>query len=661
MKLKPLLIIAIVIVLSHLNCAAIEPTWTTELSIKPDWIKVTPIGTIIGGTPTSIIGIDPSSGKMLWEINEIKNCPVEAYQPIENSPLVILEGKSNSSVNGNVLKQRLYIINPVTGAIIFNSNASGMKDADSKYFLNNVGLAIIQGKPVDGKGLLTMCVDLKSGKVLWTANDRLKYTVDIFAISKSELLVTSYAFITKIDALTGNEQWRKPLEQKYAKMEGYMNKIEKFAPRSEDLHTNIYFPNIRPDMCIIGTQRDAEQIGSMPPEFPHMTIFVALNYKTGEYLWQNELPFKYPLGMCFATDQGFLITSGASGHYNMVDYASGEFILGKKKLMTQMPDFKCVINAISFLKNGNILFEGAKSKKNRVNIFSLTEKRMLFEKSAEIKGDIDYVQEVGNNVLVGTNQMLCLLNQNDGQWLFETAFETSSWLVGNISDNLYLFENKKGILYQFPKNSTTVPKALNAPISFGGREFANRMDIVDQSIILSSAQNIAKISTDGKVVYNKHFPAPENSFLVKALMAAGTVAGAYAIGMIQTQAEVWNYKQEHNLQYIKYNVLKDPGNENTANNFKYNMENGGFQMMEEIYKKRFGKSTMSVQSQVLVTEDEQKVLNDAKIKAIDKSTGETKMEFGVGKDVTPVYDVDFIDGKLFYLKGASTLQCFPIQ
>lgn len=640
---------------------AVEPTWSVSLPIKPDWIKVTPIGTVVAATPNAVIGIDPETGKTLWEINEIKNCPVEAYHTIEDSPLIILEGKGSAVVNGNVLKERLYIINPVNGAIIFNSKESGMKDADSKFFLNRVALAIIQGKPTEGKNLLTMCVDLKTGKLLWTQEDKMKYIVDIFAISKSELLVVSYSFITKIDATTGKEIWRKPLEQKYSKMEGFVNKLEKFAPRSADLFTNVYFPNIMPDMCIIGTQRDAEQMGTIPPEFPFNTIYVAINYKTGEYLWKNELIFNYPIGMAFATDQGFLITSGASGHYNMVDYTSGELLIGKKKFMTQMPDFKCVIRSISYLKNGNILFEGSKSKKNKVNIFSLNEKKMLFEKSAEIKGGIEYIQEVGNNVLVGTDEMLCLLNQSDGKWLFETPFETKTWLVGNISDNLYMFENKKGILYQFPKSSTSTPKALNAPITFGGKEFADRMDIIDNSIVLSSTQNIARITTEGKVSYNKFFPAPENSFVVKTLLAATTIAGAYAMAMLQTQAEVWNYKKEHDLQNLKYNVLKDPGNDNTANHFKDNMENGGFQMMEEIYKKRFGKTTISVQSQILVTEDEQKLLNDAKIKTIDKNSGEVLMEIGIGKDVKPVYDVDFIDGKLYYLKDGKNLMSYLIK
>lgn len=661
MKSKFCSVLLVSLFFSIQTIKAAEPTWSVNLPIKPDWVKVTPIGTVVAATPSAVIGIDPESGKTLWEISEIKNCPVEAYHTIEDSPLIMLEGKSSSVVNGNVLKEKLFIINPVTGAIIFNSNASGMKDADSKYFLNTVGLAILQGKPVEGKGLMTLCVDLKSGKVLWTKEDKLKYIVDIFPVSKSELLVISYSFITKIDATTGNEIWRKPLEQKFSKMEGFVNKLEKLAPRSQDLFTNVYFPRSKPEMCIIGSQRDAEPIGSMQPEFPYITIYVALNYKTGEYLWKNELLFNYPIGMAFATDQGFLITSGASGHYNMVDYATGEFLMGKKKLMTQMPDFKCVISSISYLNNGNILFEGAKSKKNKVNIFSLNDKKMLFEKSAEIKGNIGFVKEVGNNVLVGSNEMLCLMNQSDGQWLFEIPFETSEWLVGNISDNLYLFENKKGILYQFPKSSTSAPKALNSPVTFGGKEVANRMDIIDNSLVLSSSQNIARINTDGKVIYNKHFPAPENSIYVKTLMAAGVVASAYAGAMLQTQAEVWNYKQEHHLQHIKYNVLKDAGNENTANNFKNIMENGGFQMMESIYKKRFGKTTMNVQSQVVVTEDEQKVLNDAKIKTIDKNSGEILMEFGTGKDIKPVYDVDFIDGKLYYLKDGKSLNCYSIK
>lgn len=642
---------------------ATESKWATELPAKPDWIKVTPIGIVIGASASAIFGIDPSTGKTLWEINEIKNCPVEAYQPIADSPLILLEGKSNSVVNGNVLKERLYLVNPVTGNIVFSSNTSGMKDADQKHFLNNVGLAILFGKPSDGKGLLSICVDLKAGKLKWSKLDKYKYTTNIFAINKDEILLTSFAFITKINANTGDEIWRKPLEQKYSKMESWISKTEKYAPKTpEEQIANIYFPYGKQDMCIVGTQRASEPIGSMPAAFPYVTIYVALNYNTGEYLWKNEVNFDYPIGMASATDEGFLITSGSSGHYNMIDYTSGEYLIGKKKFMLSMPDFKSVIGSIDVLNNKNILFVGKGGKKAKVNIFSSAEKKMIFEKSAEIKGEINFIQESGNNIIIGTDEMLGLLNSADGQWLSETEFKTSTWLVAQLGEKFYLFANKTGILYEMPVGSSAAPKALNAPALFGSKELADRMDIIDNNIVVSSAQNIAKIGTDGKVTYNKNFPPPENSLLVKTLQGSLLLASTYAMGMLTTQLQVMDYKNKHNLQFIKYNALKDMGNEHHLDNaIKIFNEGGGAEKMTEIFTKRFSKTTMSIQSQIVVTEDEQKVLNDAKIKAIDKSTGEIKLEVGLGKDVKPVYDVDFIDGLLFYLKDSKNLICYNIK
>ena len=474
--------------------------------------------------------------------------------------------------------------------------------------------------------------------------------------------MTSYAFISKINAKTGDEIWRKPLEQKYAKMEGWLKKTEKFAPKTpEEQIANIYFPNGKTDMCILGTQRTAEPIGTMPAAFPYTSIYVALNYKTGEYLWKNEVNFDYPIGLAYATEQGFLVASGASGHYNLIDYTTGEYLIGRKKFMLSMPDFKCVINSISYLKNGNILFEGKAGKRSKVNIFSSTEKKMIFEKSAEIKGEIDYIEEKGNNILVGSNEMLCLLNTNDGQWLFEKEFNTTTWLVANINNNTYLYETQKGILHELAANSTSL-KALNTPVLFNGKEFANRMDIIDNHIIVSSAQNIAKIGTDGVVAYNKYFPAAENSFIVKTLLAGALLARTYAMGMIETQVKVNEYKHKHNLDYLKYNALKDYDNDQHMENaIKIFNEGGGAERMADIYKKRFGKSTIGIKSQIIVTEDEQKLLNDIKIKAINKNTGEVSLELGIGKDKEPVYDIDFIDGRMYYLKGTQSLLCYHIQ
>jgi hypothetical protein len=134
------------------------------------------------------------------------------------------------------------------------------------------------------------------------------------------------------------------------------------------------------------------------------------------------------------------------------------------------------------------------------------------------------------------------------------------------------------------------------------------------------------------------------------------------MGMIETQVKVNEYKHKHNLDYLKYNALKDYDNDQHMENaIKIFNEGGGDERMADIYKKRFGKSTIGIKSQIIVTEDEQKLLNDIKIKAINKNTGEVSLELGIGKDKEPVYDIDFIDGRMYYLKGTQSLLCYHIQ
>jgi hypothetical protein len=47
----------------------------------------------------------------------------------------------------------------------------------------------------------------------------------------------------------------------------------------------------------------------------------------------------------------------------------------------------------------------------------------------------------------------------------------------------------------------------------------------------------------------------------------------------------------------------------------------------------------------------------ASLLQVSKTTGEVMSTIPLGKDKNPVYDVDMVDGRLYYMKDADTMEC----
>jgi len=48
----------------------------------------------------------------------------------------------------------------------------------------------------------------------------------------------------------------------------------------------------------------------------------------------------------------------------------------------------------------------------------------------------------------------------------------------------------------------------------------------------------------------------------------------------------------------------------------------------------------------------------ANLLQVSKTTGEVMATIPLGKDKNPIYDIDMIDGRLYYMKDADTMECY---
>ncbi len=549
-KTKLLICLWALIMLSSLNIEAqTKATWTTTIDYNMKWLRVTPFGQVIASTSKGLLGIEPVTGQTIWTITELTNCDKNSYTTIEGSSYISITTASNwtstSSMSDvpNKLNERVYIIDPIKGAIVFSSKDSGLKDANERYFLHNLNKLLVFGKPLEGKKVLSMMVDLKTGKVLWTKENGFKFTTSVVGIDNDQVIIVSPAFVTKINASTGEEIWRKTLDPKFAKMASFVSKTEKMLPAdAEDRLSKIYFPPSRPEIFIVGVPKHFEEetlvsgssnsssssglFGSNKKKDnfanEYSSEFSAFNIKTGEYIWEfvNELK-NTKLGVSFPLDDGFLVSAKDDGFYKIFKYEPDNVKTVQKGLFKGMKvvdnvrekSVKGVLKGISKLNNGTILMQCLDGKNSLVRVVDQSTGKLIYEKAAEIQGEITYVNEVNKGVVIGTSKSVGILDPVSGSWINIKPMECNPALIKMNKEKIILFNSLDNKLYSLAIDKTEF-LPFSSSISFEDKKIPTNMELRKDGIFISSNQNMSLLNYDGSIKYQKHFLNLKTRFLL---------------------------------------------------------------------------------------------------------------------------------------------------
>jgi outer membrane protein assembly factor BamB len=169
-----------------------------------------------------------------------------------------------------------------------------------------------------------------------------------------------------------------------------------------------------------------------------------------------------------------------------------------------------------------------------------------------------------------------------------------------------------------------------AKYKFKGKEAPSSLQVVEGDYVLSSSQNVMRLDPSGNVKYHSYYPAPGQSGWIKVLttavvMSANVVSAAHAHDMaMQNPGETYTYKLY--------------GNPELSRRFKASQNADAF---------------VSILSDGLEA-DGQKGVGLVKV---DKATGEAAARVVLG-DKTPEYELDPIDGRLFFKKSDTQIICY---
>jgi hypothetical protein len=204
----------------------------------------------------------------------------------------------------------------------------------------------------------------------------------------------------------------------------------------------------------------------------------------------------------------------------------------------------------------------------------------------------------------------------------------------------------------------TVLKALSStPVEFQGKENPKAIELTGAGILITSDQNLALFDTKGAVVFNQYYVAPTISDFKKALLIASAVRAAYYTAAYTTYSAAFGAASQ-SIQ------VKDAGSKATKDVTEdisrvfggAAVTGAGYTMAYiKMAQQRF-KATTQTQEYMLVMTSETK--KESKLLQVSKTNGKVLNTIQLGKDKDPIYDVDLVDGKLYYMKDATKMECY---
>lgn len=617
------------------------------------WQKVTPLGQIVASTSKGLIGIRPQTGEEAWIAAEVQNAPESSYEAISNSPFI-----SVSSDNGG----NFCIIDPENGKVVFNAKAVGLEQVSDKFFLYSSSKILVIGTSGGGKNTEMIMVDMNTGGKLWSKSGSFTFVTGVKDAGNDEVLLVSAFFAAKINAATGAELWKQPIDPAIAKMSGMMAKLEGFVANNvtkEELMTQLITTPDFPGSFIFAGQSKKVSIksdanGNKTTTVTYSAMFMAFDIATGKHKWPAVVNMTYPLGISYPCAAGLLISSANSGNLNMLSYTDGSTLLGKKGNGVNLKG--SAAGAVK-LNDGRILLVSNNGDNSSLAALDTKTRELTFDKAAKIDGLVSYTELLPNGVLVGTNEEVNYLNTTTGEWYLEDGIPGGAGCITGDDKTVYVFNTKAGQLMRMDISGTSFTVVNQTPVMFKGKEKANGTEVLANGILIKSEQNLALIGLDGNVIYNKYFEAPGVSTLRKALLIASAVRAAYYSAAFATYSAAFGSA----AQQIQ---VKDPASKATRNLAAGLSQGfGDISMQAAGYASsfikqasaRFKATTETPVYNIVMSQGEK---NTASLLQVSKANGEVLANIPLGKDKNPIYDVDMIDGKLYYMKDADTMECY---
>lgn len=648
------------------NAQAVAPApsvasavWTIKVNGDIRWQQVTPAGALLVSTDRALAGVDIERGQVAWEKPDLGGLPADSVRPIEGS--LLMEAASQGF---------LLILDPVTGAVVFDSRRLGLTKVLTRRVLPQTGTLLVHGQRADGPPVVAL-YDLVNGEQLW-ANESLfeqgeptrrgfgalmqglvrlaadSTSLEVLQAGPEMIVIHTLMGLRALDARTGAVRWSATLPT-----------ARGGAPAR---HVRLYSSLDKPDRIYVSFD----------------DRLMAYRLADGHALWANPASVEghirdivqHPAGIVMLPEapppgdrmaRRVVINGVTQTGLNVARYEDGTTIAAKPLRMHG--------NVIDAMVAGDALVLAVDAESRTfVNVLDVATATLRLKKDVKIKGQLTYAEVTPAGLLyisrpdATINAEVNIVDLATGQQRFKDAIESGKPLSATDYNaehyylhhavegrTLYVFANRDHRLYAVDRDAGTF-RALGGEIKLQGGENPTAMEIRDEGIVLVAPQNLVVVARDGQVKQQAYYPAPQLPGLVRALYAVnavraglyGAAASAYGDAFAQASRQA-----------------TDPTAQRVTGVLATAYTQGGKQLQgysrqsAALATKRF-KASLAVPGSVFMLTRAPAGKGNVLLQ-IDKDTAQPRARVDLGKELEPVYAVDDIAGMLFLQTAPGTL------
>jgi hypothetical protein len=648
-------ILSIVIVWSSISVMAqpVKPLWSKTLPEGISWQKVTSLGNYIVGTSQGLAAINPDKGDILWK--NVKFGPLSPDMVTQLGSSALLTISTGTTIT---------VLDAFSGEIKFDAREAGISEIKDQKVLYKANGILVSGRTAQGKDILVMS-SMADGKVKWKIEDDFGRFVTASEVADNELLIVTIFYNYKLNPTTGKVIWKNDVSEANKQMEklgalgGLMKQAASNMSQNVEFNVKFYQHPTKPIFYVASEQEGkpastggfttTTTVGSGPS---YHTTYSAFDMTNGNRLWAKPLDLSGKIGGVYFAEDGLVIMpdDGANTKVNNYDIQTQEGKWGKKG---KGVNIKGGVYNYEKVKDGFVLVSQNAAGKNFLSYLDQNTASLTFDKPVQIDGRLVASEFTPKGLFYITTEELNVLDITLGKCLMDKGIPTMPSLTAQKDNVVYVFNTKDNTLLVFDKTTAAI-KMLTAGIKFEGKETPQNIEIRSNGILVSSSQNLALVSFDGKIIYQKYFEAPREPGIVRALQYAQAVRAAYigaaaynASAAFQSAGQQAKAKNDQSTGVLLDGIGSAYGElGNAASDFS--------KRSWQAANARF-KATQHAENYTVVLTKQDK--NNVLMK-INKLTGATEGTIDLGKDNAPNYTMDGVTGVVFYSSGGGAVVAY---
>ena len=633
--------------------------WTLKLTGDVRWQQVTPAGALLVSTDAALAGVDIDRGQVMWEKADLGGLPTDSVRLVEGSLLV------EAARPG-----LLVILDPVTGAVLFDSRRPGLTQIVTRRVLPQSGTLLVHGRRANGPAVVAL-YDLVTGEQRWVNEGLFEQTepkkkglgglmqglvraaseataLEVLQAGPDMIVVHTLMGLRALDARSGAVRWSATLPTARA---GNPARHVRLFP-SLDKTDRIYVGF--DDRLMAYRLADGQALWSKPPTIDGW-VHGIVQHPNGIII----LPESPPANQ--ATGNVRIVNGVVQTGLNVARYDDGTTIADKPLRMRGT-----VTDAL--ITGGSAVLAVDAESRTFVNVLDVATASVRLKKDVKIKGQLDYAELTPAGLLyisrpdASTNAEVNVIDLASGEPKFKDAIESGKPLSSGDYNTaryslhhavegttLYVFASHDHRLYAVDRTAGTF-KALGGEIKLQGDEDPVDMEIRPAGIVLIAPQNLVVVTRDGQVKQQVYHPAPQLPGLLRALYRInavraglyGAAASAYGDAFAQASRNATDTTARRLTGQLA--TAYSQGGAQLA---------GYSHQAASLASKRF-KASLAVPGSVFMLTRAPEG-NGNVLFQIDKDTGLPRSRVDLGKEREPVYAVDDVAGMLFLKTAAGTL------